>query len=402
MRVATELQPPAPTTAEACFAVTGGEARIEQSASAFSDEEWAEAFFGEAKDGRYHSIVQSTIRGDFTYRYLSVRDYRGRLRVLQPFFLTNQDLLVGVPAVVRSAAAAIREVFPRFMMQLMLMAGCAAGEGHAGLLGEPAESAAMLFEALDEYGRRQGAKMVTLKDFPKLNRARLDAAALAAGYKRIPSFPGTVINVSDYPHFDDYLARNVGKATRKSLRRKFRAADGIQPSLTFEVLRDPAAEAEELCALYRQVYERSEFRFESLTPDYFRALSRQMPDTARFFVWRVAGRPVAVSATLVVDGKLYDNYLGLDYAVAHERHLYFVTLRDIFNWAVQNGVTTYYSTPLDYEPKLRMHFRLAPLDLYVKHLNRAINPIFGRVLPFLEPTRYDKFLPKFSNAADLA
>lgn len=401
IHIVPEARPAASPDTESCFPVTGGEARIERSASAFSDEEWSEAFAGEAKDGRYHAIVQSTIRGDFAYRYLSVRDYRGRLRVLQPFFLTNQDLLVGVPAVVRSAAAAIRKLFPRFMMQLMLMAGCAAGEGHPGLLGDAAESAAMLFESLDEYGRRQGAKMVTLKDFPKLNRARLEAGAAAAGYKRIPSFPGTVIEVSDYVHFDDYLARAVGKATRKSMRRKFRAADALQPSLSFEVLSDPAPEAEALCALYQQVYERSEFRFEALTPDYFRELSRQMPDTARFFVWRVAGRPVAMSATLVLDGKIYDNYLGLDYAVAHERHLYYVTLRDIFNWAVQNGITTYYSTPLDYEPKLRMRFRLAPLDLYVKHLNRAINPIFGRVLPFLEPTRYDKILPKFSNAADL-
>ena len=100
MPVETELPPAASAGAEASFAITGGAARIERSASAFSAEEWTEAFAGEAKDGRYHAIVQSTIRGDFAYRYLSVRDYRGRLRVLQPFFLTNQDLLVGVPAVV--------------------------------------------------------------------------------------------------------------------------------------------------------------------------------------------------------------------------------------------------------------------------------------------------------------
>lgn len=388
-------------TCEMVFAIAGGEARIERSPDAFSRREWMDAFAGEAKEGRYHAVVQQTVRGDFIYRYLSVRDRLGRLRVLQPIFLTNQDLLVGVPSFVRAAAHSIRKWFPGFLIQKMLMAGCAAGEGHPGMIGDAQESAAMLFAALDTYGRRQNVAMVTLKDFPKENRARLDPSAEAAGFLRIPSFPGTSIDLTGYRDFDDYLVRAVGRTTRKSLRRKFRAAAALQPPISFELLDDAASEAETLCALYQQVYNRSEFRFENLTPDFFQALSREMPESARFFVWRVAGRPVAVSATLVHNGKLYDNYLGLDYSVAADRHLYFVTLRDVFNWAVEHGITTYYSTPLDYEPKLRMRFRLAPLDLYVKHLNRAINPIFRRLLPYLEPTRYDKILPKFSNAADL-
>ena len=66
-----------------------------------------------------------------------------------------------------------------------------------------------------------------------------------------------------------------------------------------------------------------------------------MPDVARFFVWRLGGpegRAVAASSVLVHDGRLHDNYLGLDYTLAHERHLYHVTLRDVFDWAVRNGV----------------------------------------------------------------
>lgn len=401
MHLAYEASPATLAEDGPCFPVAGGVVKIERAASAFSEAEWDLAFAGEAKEGRYHAIVQATIRGDFAYRYLGVRDHLGALRVLQPIFLTQQDLLAGMPSFARTAAAALRKIFPRFMFQRMLMAGCAAGEGHAGLIGEPREAAAMLFEALDIYGRRERAAMVTLKDFPKANRARLDAPAKAGGYQRIPSFPGSAIELAGYLDFDDYISRAVGKSTRKSLRRKFRAADELAPSLSFELLRDPDSEAEVFYSLYRQVYERSEFRFEELTPGYFRELGRQMPDTARFFVWRLGGRPVAVSATLVLNGKLYDNYLGLDYSVARERSLYYVTLRDVFNWAIQNGIDTYYSTPLNYEPKLRMHFRLAPLDLYVKHLNRAINPIFRHVLPLLEPTRYDKILPRFNNAADL-
>ncbi len=392
--------PPPP---EITFPVSLGEARVERTAAAFSPDEWRAAFAGEGKDGRYHDVVERTIRGDFAFRYLSVRDRSGALRVLQPMFLTNQDLLVGVPQAIRRGAAMVRRRVPGFLVQKMLMVGCAAGEGHAGLIGDLAESAGALFEGLEIYGRAQGAAMVTLKDFPKAERERLDVPAAAYGYRRIPSFPGTAIeHLERFRDFEDYLDQALSKATRKDLRRKFRTADALEPKLEFWNGADVSQNAAELCALYRQVFERSQFRFEELTEEYFRELGRLLPETARFFVWRLDGRPVAVSLTLVHDGELSDNYLGLDYQIAHDRHLYFVTLRDVFNWAVANGVRTYYSTPLNYDPKQRLRFRLAPLDLYVKYLNRAINPIFRRVLPFLEPTRYDKSLRKFENHADMA
>lgn len=374
---------------------------MERSADCFSEAEWREAFAGQAKDGHYHSVVESTICGDFDYRYLGIHDASGRLRVLQPMFVTDQDLVVGIPAFFRAIAAAVRRVFPRFLFQRMLMAGCAAGEGHAGLLGDRAKSAEALLQALEIYARHRRASIVTLKDFPKVNREWLDAPAAAQQYRRIPSFPATTIDLRDLRNFDDYLERRVGKATRKSLRRKFRLADAIEPRLTMEVRSEVGAEAHELCALYRQVLDRSEFRFEELTPEYFIELGRRMPGSARFFIWRAAGRPVAVSATLIHNGRIYDNYLGMDYALAYERHLYFVTLRDMINYAIDDGVETYYSTPLDYEPKRSLRFRIAPLDLYVKFVNRAINPLFRRVLPFLEPTRYDRTLRRFENAKDM-
>jgi hypothetical protein len=44
---------------------------------------------------------------------------------------------------------------------------------------------------------------------------------------------------------------------------------------------------------------------------------------------------------------------------------------------------------------------LEPLDLYVRAPNVLLNPIFKRVLPLLEPTRYDPVIRKFSNANEL-
>ena len=116
--------------------------------------------------------------------------------------------------------------------------------------------------------------------------------------------------------------------------------------------------------------------FEELTPEFLARIGREMPDKVRFFLWRLDGKLVAFNFCLLHDGVLYDMDIGLDYSVALDLHLYFVTWRDVFNWAIKNGVRTYYTAPLNYDPKLHLRLELAPLDLYVCHTSPLINPAF--------------------------
>jgi len=142
-------------------------------------------------------------------------------------------------------------------------------------------------------------------------------------------------------------------------------------------------------------------KFEKLTKEYLAKLGQLMPERARFFIWRLDRHIIAFSICMVHDGTIYDEYLGLDYSIALDLHLYFYTLRDILRWAIENRLTFYCSSPLNYDPKLHLGCDLAPLDLYVRHTQPLLNPIFRRVVRLLEPTRHDPVLPKFSNAAEL-
>jgi hypothetical protein len=56
---------------------------------------------------------------------------------------------------------------------------------------------------------------------------------------------------------------------------------------------------------------------------------------------------------------------------------------------------------LNYEPKYHFRHQLDPLDLYVRHVSPAVNSVMKRALQYLEPTRRDEMLKKFSNYADL-
>ena len=203
-------------------------------------------------------------------------------------------------------------------------------------------------------------------------------------------------------HYQDWAEyfQTLSKATRKDLRRKFRKAERA-PKIDMEVVNDITPFIDDIYPLYLAVHERSALKFETLTKDYFCAMAQQMPDRARFFIWRQSGKIVAFSFCLVCDDTIYDECIGLDYGVALDLHLYFLTLRDIISWAIQQRLKFYYSNPLNYEPKLHLDCELVPLDLYVLHTNRLLNPIFRRALKYLEPTRHDPVLHRFPNADQL-
>ena len=389
------------------FETAFGTVEIVGRAALLDPSAWRDAFASVCKDNRYYEMCEATLQqANFDYRYLVLRDRTGTIRAVQPFFFTDQDLTAGLSAPVRAPVAAVRRRFPNFMSMKMIMVGCTAGEGHLALTGhgDRAEATAALLEALEIYGRASKTAIITFKDFPSSYRRELDAPAAQRGFVRMPSFPATILPLGEFKDFEDYLAKRLGKSMRKNLRRKFRPPETGVPddeAVTMEVLTDVSGCIDEIYPLYQQVLARSNFRFEELTKAYFCLLGKTMPDRARFFVWRQGGRAVAFSACMVHEGKLYDNYLGLDYSVALDLHLYFITIRDLISWGIAQKLRWYYSTPLNYDPKLHLRFDLAPMDLYVRHVSGWINPFFKRIAPLLEPTRYDKLLRQFGNHADI-
>jgi predicted N-acyltransferase len=362
-------------------------------------EAWKHAFDTRCKDHRYYDILERTLDGGFEHYYLLLEDRSGAVRAVQPLFFVRQNLVEGVPGRVRSAVDFIRKKLPRFLTMRVLMVGCAGGEGHLGACLPEDEKwvAESLHASLLIIARRNKASLIVLKDFAAKYRATLSGFS-ANGYARVPSMPLTQL-ILNYRSFDDYLS-TLGKATRKNLRRKFRKTERAA-KIELEILSDITPYVDEIYPLYLQVHERSPLKFETLTKDYFCSLGQQMPERTRFFIWRQLGKIVAFSLCFVHEGIIYDEYLGLDYDVALDLHLYFYTLRDILSWSLQQGLKSYCSSPLNYDPKLHLGCNLVPLDLYVRHTAAMLNPIVRRAVKYLEPTRHDPVLRQFANADEL-
>ncbi|MBI3878945.1 MAG: GNAT family N-acetyltransferase [Verrucomicrobia bacterium] len=374
------------------YAVSGGQ--LEQLPA------WRTCFADQRKDHRFYELIERTIRSGFEYHYFVLEDRTGRIRGVQPFFFRHEDVVAGLGTMARVAVEWMRRAFPNFLKLKMLMVGCTAGEGHLSFAAPEEEAwiAESLHAALHLHARRAKASLVVLKEFPSAYRGVMGCFP-RDGYTRIPSMPMVRLGLG-YAGFEDYMSKVLSKAMRHSLRRKFKKlADA--PPITMEVVNDVTPFVDELYPLYLQVFERSKMTFEKLTKEYLCELGRTMPDRARFFIWRQSGKAVAFSVCLVHGGGIYDEYLGLQYPLALDLHLYFVTLRDILQWAMTNGCTTYLSSALNYDPKLHLKCDLVPLDLYVRHTSPWLNPFFRRIAPLLEPTRREPALRKFPNAHEL-
>ena len=378
------------------FRTSCGDAWVVTSASKIPAELRRTALAGRSKDFRYYELLEESLRTQFDYRHFVLHDEASGEWAVQPFFFVNQDLLAGLPQAVRSLFAPVRKLWPRFLTLRMMMIGCAAGEGELDHAGPWLPDA--LREAIDAYRPQARASIILFKDFPSTYRDALETFT-RHGYQRAPSMPAARLEL-DFADFEEYMTVRLSKVFRKNLRRKLRASEGSLP-IAMEVLTDATHLVDEIYPLYRQTYERSDFKFEELNQEYFALIGRRMPDQIRYFIWRQGGRIIAFSLCLVHGGILHDLAVGLDYTVALDLHLYFLTWRDVIQWCLKNGVTTYHTGPLNYDPKLHLKLLLVPQDLYARHNSPLLNPIFKLAIKYLEPTRHDATLKKFANAHEL-
>jgi hypothetical protein len=357
---------------------------------------WISTFADQRKDYRYYEILEDTLIGKFEHRYFAIVDSNGRVRAIQPFFLVDQDILEGLERV--HGISLVRRFCPRLLKLRTLMVGCSAGEAHlAGTLPDDL-IAETLSKDIVRQARSLGAQLIVLKEFPSRYRKPLNCF-VQRGFTRAPSMPMTMLDIR-YDSFDQYMQTALKSSSRRKLRKKLEATAGIS-DIRLSITDDAASFVDELYPLYLQVFERSRMQFEKLTRNFFRQLGQRMNDKVRFFAWRRGNKLVAFSLCMVQGDSLFAEYVGFDYTVALDLHLYHYAVRDMIRWGVSNGYKWFRSSGLNYDPKLHMKHRLDPIDLYVRHPSPLANAIFKLALPWIVPARYEPTLKLFPNYEEI-
>jgi Acetyltransferase (GNAT) domain len=361
---------------------------------------WTSTFADQRKDYRYYEILDDTLRGHFEHRYFAIVDSSGHVRAIQPFFLVDQDILEGLGAERVRGISLVRRFYPRFLKLRALMVGCSAGEAHlAATETLPVDIIAeTLSKGIVKQARSLNAKLIVLKEFPSSYRKALDCF-VQCGFARAPSMPMTMLDIR-YDSFEVYMEKALKSSSRRKLRKKLEATAGVS-DIRMSVTDDAASFVDDLYPLYLQVFDRSRMQFEKLSKDFFRQLGQRMNDKVRFFAWRRGNALVAFSLCMVQGDSLYAEYVGFDYTVALDLHLYHYVVRDMINWGISKGYKWFRSSGLNYDPKLHMRHRLDPIDLYVRHTSALANAIFRLALPWIVPVRYDPTLKLFPNYKEL-
>jgi predicted N-acyltransferase len=361
---------------------------------------WTSTFADQRKDYRYYEILDDTLRGNFEHRYFAIVDDNGDVRAIQPFFLVDQDILEGLGPERIHWISFVRRFYPRFLKLRALMVGCSAGEAHlAATETLPIDIVAeTLSNGIARQARSLNAQLIVLKEFPSRYRKVLHCFE-QCGFARAPSMPMTMLDIG-YDSFDAYMKKALKSSSRRKLRKKLEATAGVS-DIRMSVTDDAASFVDEIYPLYLQVFERSKMQFEKLTKDFFRQLGQRMNDKVRFFAWRRGNMLVAFSLCMVQGDSLYAEYVGFDYTVALDLHLYHYIVRDMISWGIGKGYKWFRSSGLNYDPKLHMRHRLDPVDLYVRHTSVLANAIFRLALPWIVPVRYDATLKLFPDYKDL-
>jgi predicted N-acyltransferase len=280
------------------------------------------------------------------------------------------------------------------------MVGCSAGEAHLAVTEAlPVDIVAKtLSNGIVKQARSLNAQLIVLKEFPSRYRKVLHCF-VQCGFARAPSMPMTMLDIG-YDSFNAYMEKALKSSSRRKLRKKLEATAGIS-DIRMSVTDDAASFVDEIYPLYLQVFERSSMQFEKLTKEFFRQLGQRMGDKVRFFAWRRGNMLVAFSLCMVQGDSLYAEYVGFDYSVALDLHLYHYVVRDMISWGISKGYKWFRSSGLNYDPKLHMRHQLDPLDLYVRHTSALPNAIFRLALPWIVPVRYDAILKLFPNYKEL-
>ncbi len=307
---------------------------------------WTSTFTDQRKDYRYYEILDDTLRGNFEYRYFAIVDSNDHVRAVQPFFLVDQDILEGLGAERIHWISRVRRFYPRFLKLRTLMVGCSAGEAHlAATETLPVDIVAeTLSNGIIKQARSLNAKLIVLKEFPSRYRKLLHCF-VQSGFARAPSMPMTMLDIR-YDSFDAYMVKALKSSSRKKLRKNLGATAGAS-DIRMSVTDDAASFVDEIYPLYLQVFERSRMQFEKLTKDFFRQIGQRMNDKVRFFAWRRGNMLVAFSLCMVQGDSLYAEYVGFDYAVALDLHLYHYVVRDMISWGISKGYKWFRSSYVD-------------------------------------------------------
>lgn len=344
-------------------------------------QQWNDCFPGEAEGYDYLLAVERAGIPGFEFRYV-VGKAGGQIVAAMPAFLTRYGLETTLDSrPFRDAVMRIRGLWPNFLVLPLACLGSPCTEtGHPGFHPDIAtiyrsELFERLMAAFEAHARTAGFTLLALKDIPQSLPGDLAEAITAQGYAEMAGLPTAVLDI-DFPDLDGYLS-GLSAATRKDIRRKIKARNGIR----LERRSDLGPYRERALELYRQTRERSDWQFEDLTLAYFEGILAGMPGRSFVTLYFVEDELLATNFLIRNERTLIDKFFCMDAEKGRPFNLYYLSWIDNIEYCLSEGLQHYQSGQAYYENKVRLGSRLGANSMFFRHST----PLIQRALRFAAP-----------------
>jgi predicted N-acyltransferase len=347
--------------------------------------EWNKVFPDVLESYDFFRTLDESHLEQFSFYYIMVYDHKIPVGATA-CFLMNYSLDTSINGAYRHLSNAIKKLMPNIFSLKALICGMPLGQGRMGITGQADKILQAIVRRMEHIAKKNKAPILAFKDFNQSDAHVLDVLQ-KRGFTKFDGLPSTELNIT-FKNFEDYL-KTLSGASRYDLRRKFKKVDQ-EVVIDLKIVDSlEGGSLEEVYGLYLDVVAKHEMGFELLPKDFFKNISKNMPNHVKFFLWRIDGKLVAFLFCLIAGDLCADYYVGLDYSVAHKYHLYFIKFRDTINWCIEHKIKKYEMGNSGYEPKRRIGLDFLPLFIYVKLRNRTLRPIFNFICQFLKFENFD-------------
>lgn len=181
----------------------------------------------------------------------------------------------------------------------------------------------------------------------------------------------------DFENREEYLGR-LSKSRRKNLKRKLKSLDQLRVETlrTGDVAFQNAEFRAHLYQLFLNVYHQSEIHFDLLTAGFFdEILQNSLSNGIVFCYWK---DEILVGYNICYEyrGNLVDKYIGLNYPLAIEYNLYFISWFVNLDYAKQHQLKFYIAGWTDPEVKAQLGAKFT----FTQHLVWIRQPILRFIL----------------------
>lgn len=275
------------------------------------------------------ALEQSQFSG-VTYYYLQVK-YQCQVVAILPCFLYAFDLSALADEKTKKLVRKIKVLFPNFLKVNMFVIGpsiatCTHCIGINESAVEESDRVSLLAQAVTEAekkARKEGSKLTVLKEFRHEFMKNLTAVQ-DMGYATAES-PAT-----SYVYTGDLEGEHYVRAKRAKYRNLMQARkrDFDEAGLHWERAIDFGHHAKAMHALYANVLNKAEVKFEALTPELFQQVNEKLGEKS--FAQLCFDGDKLVAFELFLQGKeLHPIYLGMDYDYLKSANLYYNCLYKI-------------------------------------------------------------------------